>query len=315
MKRNTAILFLLVALSAISLKAKSQTASEEEELMKSKRVFNEEVISNLKKTKTVFFYKKDKKKQFDSLKAVLSSVWDLTPLLFDDIDNIEKYVGDSKYSYFALEASIFNYEGSIRSYTNKRYYLGLRTFKGLGKKDKVITDGLGRIELFTSYQSIYDGDQIKRAQLIDFLYNDAVFYNWSPILIGAEVGNICTNLKKNIRAQLHVSFHAENLKETLPNDTLYILASNLISPTSGKSRDFVFQKFYKHPYKVCTDKELYDIFQNQKRGRFLYEFVSSDSKFITIFDYKEKAIVYKHCVGFSDVLTEQDISKIEKTLQ
>lgn len=290
----------------------TKAQADGETLMFEKRIFKDEVINSLKNTTTVFFCKTNKK-EFDSLKTVITKAWDLTPLIFDDIDNYDKYAGNPLFSYFDIEGVVTTGYG-----TTTNYYIALKLFKDVSRKGKISRDGLCRIELYPNFETLMAGERKKKGDVINYLYDNGVFYNWQPILLEAQIANVCTNLKKNhLRPWLFQSIRDKNLSEILSNDTLYVPGNLLMGfkAFTGKERkleDNIFAN-YKHPYRICTSEELYDIFENQKRGRLLFEYVkSSADKFVTIYDLKEKTVVYKNYVPLSYNLKSKDIDKIDK---
>jgi hypothetical protein len=86
---------------------------------------------------------------------------------------------------------------------------------------------------------------------------------------------------------------------------------NPIKENEKEKEDNVF-KDYAFKYRICTDSELFDIFQTSKRGRFLFEYVkSSTDKFITIYDLQQKKVIYRDYVGLSYNLKSKDIKRIK----
>src|SRR6187455_767522 len=78
-----------VALSQVNIKASKEEAADQ--------------LSRLKGTTTVFFYKKSRTYSIDSIKQAVTSAWDLTPIIFEDIAKADKYSANPKYSYFSIE--------------------------------------------------------------------------------------------------------------------------------------------------------------------------------------------------------------------
>ena len=255
--------------------------------------YSDDVISTLKTTKTVFFYKNESGKSLDSLKEAITSAWDLTPIIFDTYFNIEKYYSGTEYSYFVIEGGKTHYsvqklpgpEGypGSKIVNATHFYLVLRLpFEG----------GLSRIELYPDSKTLL-ADYDKRE-----VYYKGSFYNWSPVFLKAHLEVLSTNLKNNTRIGLFDDKKSDSLKELLSSDTLYISASdflkfNIFSGKESVKSSKLFDE-YRFPYRVCTDDELYTIFVTQKRGRFLFEYVKSSSwKFITVYDCKNKDILYR----------------------
>jgi len=116
---------------------------------------NDELLSQLKATTTVFFIKNSKSTYAELIKKAVLSVWTITPLIFADIDSAAKYITDPNYSYFQIQG----YTKSTRSggglqYSNTHFYLSLELLKEVNKKGKPVTIELSRIELYPNLEKI-----------------------------------------------------------------------------------------------------------------------------------------------------------------
>jgi len=301
---------LLIVLIIAALLLSSQVLPAQVNIKASKDEAAEQ-LARLKGTTTVFFYKKSRTYSIDSIKQAVTSAWDLTPIIFEDINKAEKYIADPKYSFFSIEgiSKTTTKTTGITSRninTNTHYYLVLRIYKEETKKGKIKTTPLCRIELFPNYETMvmatppdYGNDVVDGEEVISELYDKGVFYNWSPVTLKAMLGAVGTELKNNERRWVYGNVKSPDLTETLSKDTLYIPEYLLVSYNafSGKEKkkDENVLSDYKYKYRVCTDKELFQIFEVEKRGRLLFEYVkSSTDKFISIYDLKEKRLSIKN---------------------
>lgn len=304
------------ALAQVNIKASKEEAAEQ--------------LTKLKGTTTVFFYKKSRTYSIDSIKQAVSSSWDLTPIIFEDINKLDKYTGNPKYSYFSIEGiskttqvTNANTNTTRNLNTNVHYYLVLRLFKEETKSGKIKTDPLCRIELFPDFETMeiatpkdFGNNNVDGESVVADLYDNGVFYNWSPITLKAMLGALTTDLKNNERRWVYANIKSPNLTQALSADTLYIPQYLLVSfnawSKKEKSLDENILSGYKYKYRVCTDKELYQIFEVEKRGRLLFEYVkSSTDKFISIYDVKDKLILYKKYSPMSYNIKAKDLEAIE----
>ncbi len=286
-------------------------------------------LSRLKGTTTVFFYKKSRTYSIDSIKQAVSSSWDITPIIFEDIAKADKYTSNPKYSYFDIEgisktATKTTTYGTTRNLnTNTHYYLVLRLFKEETKKGKIKTDPLCRIELFPNYETMeiatpsdFGNGGLDGEEIVTELYDRGVFYNWTPITLKAMLSAVATDLKNNERRWVYSNVKAPNLKDMLAADTLYIPEYLLVyyNAMSGKEKkqDENILSEYKYKYRICNDKELYQVFEVEKRGRLLFEYVkSSTDKFVSIYDLKENKLIYKKYTPMSYNIKAKDLEAIE----
>ena len=314
MKKHIATLCLAFALCSVFWSAKAQPFNDEK-YMFVKRDISDDIIAQLKNTKTVFLYNNLSQKQVDTLKSVLLSVWDLTPLVFDDVSNTDKYLENPKYSYINLEPQFYN--GLYNNgYSESYSYIALRLFNGLEKTGVGNTVGLGRIELYPDLNTrLLVLNEFFHKGFMQKLYDKGVFYNYSYILLKAQIGALCSNLKQHKRIGVLENFKINNLSELLTNDTLYI-PENYVDTyfarwgrTMKKRKENIMEK-YKYPYRACSNEELFDIFQKQNRGRFLFEFVSSGkTKIISVYDLKNKTISFREATRNAYELEKSDFEK------
>lgn len=318
MKHFCIFIILIVSLSSCFKKlAQSSIADRKDQFVMIKKTFGDDIINQLKATKTVFFYKKDKASKNDSLETAISSAWNLTPIIFEDISNFQKYASDPQYSYFSIEGVNTETSSSSGSYSNTHYYLTLRLFKEVDKKGEIKTLGLCRVELYPNYNTIKIGATGgKSATVINKLYDKGIFYNWTPILLKAQLAAAETNLKSNIRPGLFEDITDGNLTQILSKETLYVpknllMSINALSGKEQNDKEDVLSG-YRYKYKVCDESEFYTIFEKEKRGRLIFEYVrSSTDKFVTIYDLKNKKIIYKKYTPVSYNLKRKDLERIE----
>ena len=314
------LLILVIIISNNSYSQVKKIDESRDYLMTSRRQFSPEIIEKLKSTTTVFFLKENTRSFNDSIKAVVKSVWDLSPIIFADIDDYKKYSTDLKYSYFCIDASWeLVKRGLFAEYFNSsmRVYLTLHVSTEVLKKGKLNSVGLCRIELFPDAKTLQllidaaDWDAINKIN-----YENAVFHNWSPVFLKAQIETLKSNLKNNRRIGLYESIKSDSLTQFLLQDTLYVSKNLLFTfkdrPVREKENEENLFKNYNYKYRICTDAELYDIFEIQKRGRLLFEYVKSSSdKIIIIYDMKNKNILYRRHSPMSRNMTAKDIEIIE----
>lgn len=271
---------------------------------------SKEILTQLKATTTVFFYSKLQESQIDSIKQAVAEGWKVTPLIFDDISNSDKYTSDPKYSYFIITKYTTETRSGSGSYSNTHYFLNLRLFKEKTKKGNITSIGLCRIELYPNYNTLFGVNKAEN------MYNKGAFFNWSPILLKAQLEVVSENLENSFEPDHYGEFKEKDLANILANDTLYVPASMLMSfnPLTANEKekeDNVF-KDYAYKYRICTDSELFDVFQTSRKGRFLFEYVkSSTDKFITVYDLQQKRVIYRNYSALSYNLKSKDIKRIK----
>jgi hypothetical protein len=298
--------------------AQSPAADRKDELHFLEKHYTDEQMNKLLSTKTVFFYRRGDQASLDSLKQSLSANWTITPLIFADVSEFDTYYGNPDYSYFIIEGiteTVYSSSGS--SYTNIHYYLTLQAYDHFdARKKKLQTDAFCRIELYPNSSTLFSGAYVsKKNDVIGKLYDHGQFYNWTPVMLGANLGIVDANLKNKYRPWLYADMRDPNLNRLARKDTLFILNTDFMSfnKFNGKEKknsDLEFSA-YGAPYRVCSSAELFQIFQNEKRGRLLFEYVkSSTDKYVSVIDTKDKKYLYKKYTPVSYNLKSKDLEKI-----
>jgi hypothetical protein len=122
--------------------------------------------------------------------------------------------------------------------------------------------------------------------------------------------------KRHFISDLYYEYKDKELTTILSNDTLYVPQRLLMSFNAFTAAEHAKQKTvfasYHYKYRICTDEELFNIFETSKRGRLLFEYVkSSTDKLITIYDLQQKKVIYRDHHNVSYNLKSKDIKKIK----
>lgn len=272
--------------------------------------WRKEIMDQLRATTTVFFYSKMQESQIDSIKQAVAQGWKITPLIFDDISNSANYTSDPKYSYFVIRKLTKETKTGSGYYSNSHYFLTLLLFKEKTKKGKINTLDLCRIELYPNKATLFGENKAEN------MYNKGAFFNWSPVLLKAQLGVVSANLENHFEQDVYAEFKDRDLANILSTDTLYVPAAMLMSfnPLTANEKEKQENVFddYAFKYRICTDSELFDIFETSKKGRFLFEYVkSSADKFISIYDVQQRKIIYRAYTSASYNLKSKDIKRIK----
>lgn len=285
----------------------------------SKKIYDAQTISRLRATTTVFFVRDTSDQSFNAVKKAVSEAWDLTPLVFDNYSNFSRYAVDPQYSCFSIETKRTVTGSSSFCFTSDYCYLVLRFINEVSKNGEISTLELCRIALFpdTKTKGLIGSVKTKDpGATVNKLYDQGVFYNWNCVELKGQIAAACTDLKSYTQRTGLAVYKVQDLSSRLSQDTLYVPANLIADSTLVKGSVFhkpenVFEK-YKFPYRYCTDQELYRIFEEEKRGRYLFVWANSGpEKIINIYDLKEKTVVYRNEVSLSNMLKSNDIRKIE----
>lgn len=296
---------------------------------KEEKKIKDDVIEQLKKTKTVFFMKYNKSKKdslmIDSFLTAFKLGWDLSEIVIDDVKNMDKYFDDPNISYIIVEGKYT--QGGNAAHAGG-YYLTLTVNDLNDKGTKTKAKVLCRIDLFpdanfseiTTANSGFSLKEYDDQLVLDDVYNGIKkrwVLNFSPVYLMAHLCAVSTNIKAKIRPDHDADYKDEKLQDLLATETLYVSKRLLKGYKGFKAEEYdldeeVFED-YKYKYKVCSDAELYKIFIKEKKGRLIFEYVKKGtSKYIKIIDVQSKKYIYKfHGSGMkSPVLNSKDFKRL-----
>ena len=171
--------------------------------------------------------------------------------------------------------------------------------------------------MYPNSSSLFEGQyQGKNHNVLASLYDHGVFYNWCPVYLAGQIGAVETNLKNNFRPGFFAAVKDPSLENLLRRDTLYILNTGFMSFNKFNGREKKSEIDFSAlgcPYTLCSERELYQIFETENRGRFIFEYVkSSTDKFVSIYDLKAKKLIYRVYTPVSYNLKSKDLAKILK---
>ncbi len=303
-------LFSLISICLISCFPSRNMQIKNDPLMRTWEEFDPAVLAQLKGTKTVFFLPDYTSQTADSFKQAIQSGWTLTPLIFDSWKNLDKYA-DPSYSFFFIEVNTVYFSHS----TFNHQYLALRLLKDVNKKGKADFYGLGRVELSPAPNSFITAAG-KDADVRQRIYEKGHYLNWTPTLLHAHLAAIQTEISGNRRASMVQDVKDDALGSLLAKNTLYVPKQLMVNHSGFtlKQTEKTENPFaaYPYKYKIATDEELYKVFETDKTGVLLFEFVEAGGeKWISVFDVKRKKKVYMLNSSGRNV-TGKDIDKLLK---
>jgi len=257
-------------------------------------IFTSEQLDILKDTKTYFIYRKND--DIDIFEKTLNKSWSITDI---------EFISYEKFNSLEINKpiSVFRIEGLIKSRTTKMS--GTSQSTQIYLTLSIDSDGekryYARVDLYHdiyAYAKLSEKYAEGESKAMDYLYNEAIFYNWNVGYLKNALKLINDKLTNSQTRWIYEN-KTTNQVDRLKNETLYILDYTINMQLMDKSNAKRFEKFenkilgnYPYEYKIITSKEMDDLVLSNKPFLYLTCIKTGSNKFITITDNSNSQIIY-----------------------
>ncbi len=306
--------------------------------------FEKADLEKLKASKTVFICRDSD--DLEAMEKAIKEVWTVTEISVVPYSQVEE-IDTEKTSVFSIvgwhtETTFVKEQkpgisfGSDSSYDNVHIYLNLwMTAKGKkdkknkkrkkskkSKKDNVGKKSYCNIMLhpvFDDFAALI-GDRSDDA--IDYIYKEATLKNWTPGFIKNYLKNVNDLLEKEQERWLYESDKKNKQLARLKGKILYIPDYALVKfnkftgDESKRLKESKIFKAYPYKYKIVSAEELSKkILESEKAIYYLMYVKSSSNKFISVYNSKTGAIIYRKYKGASYNLKDGDMKDLAKAIK
>jgi len=328
MKKNIiSLIALLFLLSMGTVNAQIQVGSNEIATMNRAGKIAAGDMAAFKKTTTLFtlpFKDYDQVKVFEQ---AISAVWTITPFRVIRPDEMNEYLNKEGYSIFSFGGYLSQRQGGLANPSNMHlaYDLWMPEQK---KNGNIKQNYFARILIYPDNQTFFAA--MKNAgkknadysrQMISFIYNDAVIYNWGPGFLKGYLYTVNKRLSENEERGPYSEEEDEKALKLLKTDTLYVpeyvrVKYNPFTGAENEDEDKDSDEIkdaYPFPLKFVSDKELNDLILDKGRSvRYLVYTRSSTDKYINVFDSGSGRLLYARYGKLSYNFKNKDLAKLAK---
>lgn len=283
----------------------------------------------LKKTTTLFTLQFADYDQEAIFEAAIKRVWTVTPFKIISPSEIGQYAAKPGYSFFTFGGYMIttNHNGMANDYRYLHYTYDL--WMPNPKKKNGDRWLFGRYYVYTDYNAytksrFYSNTNNKKfsSMLTEYMYNDALIYNWGPAyLIGylKEI-NDCLIAEETRNVFDDVSYK-QSLK-SLAKDTLYVpdyvnIQFNMFSGAEkvDDEKDDELSEAYKFPIRFVTTAELSKLILDESRSiKYLVYTRSGSYKWVSVFESGTGKMLYTEKAQMSYNFKRKDLRKIAKLI-
>lgn len=295
---------------------------------KGKSDVNEEEFILFKNTITLFTLQYKDYTELEKFNEAIGKTWTVTPFLIIKPEELGKYAGKPGYS-------IFTYNGYLQSVGNTTvirffYSLSMPYFKKNGKQGDDIT--LGEIIIYPDNKTLFTalgnpfsfkGAKKREQEMISFLYNDAILYNWSPGMLKGYLKQLNDGILS--RKERKVTFEIEDKSKLalLRKDTLYVpdyvkIKFNMftMSEKVDEDKDQDLSEAYNYPVKFVPVKTLNElILRKDSNINYLVFTKSTTDKFISIYNSRSNELLYQNYTPISYNFKNSDLVKVKRLVK
>lgn len=323
-------LALLLVLLMHKASAQIQIGSAETPVMNNAGKLSKEDIDAFKKTTTVFTIQSADSAHIVDFENAIKKVWTITPFVVVTADKIRTYSKLGKYSFATFDGYATQRQDQHGMSTSTNAHLSYDIWIPRIRNGEVKGQDLfARIALHCDFSTYFNANHLfstfgkkSNDNFIRFMYNESVFYNWSP---GILMGNLKVVNQALLEGKTRGIFTFIKNKESLlrlAKDTLFVpnyvnIHFNMFngnekmdeekeSNSSKNNYPFVVQ--------YLETKELSDkILNSSKKFYYLVYVKSSTDKFVSVYTSDGNEI-YSDYTPISYNFKSKDLKAIAKMI-
>ena len=285
---------------------------------------NIEKLKILKTTTTLFTLTYSDYSELAKFDEAIKKTWTITPYKIIRPEELAVYDKLERYSFFYFDA----YAETRDTITNANV---VYTLKLISPSDKPKQRDESIFAMVTLFPDIYTEQTVKeigdksgarrsiKKELLNSLYNNAQFINWSPGLLAGYLKQINDGLLAQESRELDYQFYNKVRLPKLATETLYVpeyvrevfSLQRIKLPTSNTA-----QEQYNYKLKFLPFKELDSLILNKTEGiKYLVYTRRSKDKIISIYDSRDDKIIYQKFYFQTPEFEMDDLNDIKKVVK
>ncbi len=327
MKRISLIVILLLGFNA---DAQINVGSNAISSMNKAGKLSEDDINELKQTTTLFTLQYKDYDRITEFEKAISEVWKITKFKIIKPDELGQYEGKDGYSYFTFggfyRVTTHSMANASPHPTSQHLSYDLWT-PDINKKGKMKGNNYYSRILLSPDAKVFSAAVESYGRhfsdkMVTFLYNEAVFYNWSPGLLKGYLKTVNDLLAEQETRGPFTSDEDEQGLMKLRRDTLYVPDYVNISYSGLTGTEQVPDEDEKetptgYPFKIkyVTTAQLNEMIMNPAKPFYYLVYVrSSTDKFVNVYK-SDKGMVYARYKAMSYNFKSKDLGYIAKNFK
>lgn len=316
----------------------------------SKGAFEPGMLNKLSESKTLFVMRPADEPQKEQLEALFKEVWTITDLELITVEEFTELplTGATDISILAIEGYSTTVQMSTTSYSNTHYFLRLwmpgeeipyseKELKKMERKGErpspqFAEHTFARIELYPSGEAVIFEEAQRRKSLmggedlandlLQYLWNDAVFYNWKYGYLKNALQEVNRLLKAEEPRWLFQYSKDEPKLRKLQRKTLYVSDNILIKynkfngdESKRHEAEDLFSG-YDYRYKIIPDDELNQMILEATESFYYFQYIrSSTDAYYTIVDGFTGEIIYSQYDAVTYNIKPKNINEISSVIK
>ena len=285
-------------------------------------------LDGFKTTTTLFTLQYNDYPELEKFNEAIKKVWTITPFKIIKPNELAKYdIASSSYSLFYFDG----YSETIDNATNVNVFYALKLITPSEKPKQKEESILATINLSTDAFTDLLVKEISgkmaarrgpKSNLLNQLYNNSKFYNWSPAFLAGYLKQINDGLNTQRSQYLDFQFYNKTRLPQLSKETLYVpeyirqLFSLARSTGTKNNNNEVAQEPYTYKLKFASYSEMDSLILNKNTPiKYLIYTQRSNDKIISVYDSKDSQIIYQKFVPQSTNFEMNDLIEIKKIIK
>lgn len=314
---------LFFTLTVLSVICKAQVSYFGNEAAKNEK------LDAFKNTTTFFTFQYRDYQELEKFDKAIKKVWTVTPYKIIKPGELAKVDAENaSYSLFYFDG----YNESVDTVTNINTIYTLKLItpsqKPKQKEESVLATTNLYADIYTNQLIKETGGRIAtrkgpKSNLLNQLYNNSKFYNWSPGFLTGYLKQINDGLTAGKSQYLDFQFYNKVRFPLLAKETLYIpeyiraMFSITRAPgTTNASKQEVPLEPYTYKLKFLRYAEMDSLILNQTTPiKYLIYTQRSNDKIISIYDSRDDQIIYQRFVPQGKNFEMSDLIEIKKLIK
>ncbi|UKT63091.1 hypothetical protein [Pedobacter mucosus] len=287
----------------------------------STNALSKEKFEIFKKTTTLFTLQYADYAELEKFDNAIKKSWKITPYKIIRPEELAAYDTLTNYSFFYFNA--YNEKIEETSKANIVYVLKLITPSKIPKQreENVFAFTTLFADVYTNLRVAAQDEKFNtkkrlRGKILNVLYNNSSFLNWSPGLLAGYLKQINDGLLSTEGRSLDFQFYNKVRLPELAKDTLYVPEYVRQVFSTQKTKTDSLQQPYTYKLKFLSTEKLDSlILKKDSNIKYLIYTQRSTDKIISIYDSKDNRIIYQMFTNQYADFEMNDLNTIKKIIK
>ncbi|MBX9450238.1 MAG: hypothetical protein KL787_11205 [Taibaiella sp.] len=287
-------------------------------------------FERFRKTTTLFTLQSGDYDDEAEFRKAIEKFWTVTPFRIISPKEVSDFANKPGYSFCTFGGFMFTKHNYGKGLDHQYMYFTYDLWMPHDSRPKGDRSLMARIFLFGDVDAYmnsvvfsYQGKKNFSTSLTQYMYNDALLYNWQPGILAGYLKEINDYMISGETKQVYDELKEKAPLKSLAKDTLYIpdyvnIQLNIFTGAEDEKehKDEELTEAYKYPVRFVSQEELNKMILDQSRSiKYLVYAKCSTTKWISIYDSGTGQLLYSEHYSMAYNFRKKDLKKIAKLIR